>query len=410
MDIKAGEIMDKSKKLLQINTCNFGSTGSIMLNIDKKAKEAGFTTYIAYPYSEQSSKKIIDNSIIIGTAREWNIHLKLAYYSGYNGCFSWLGTYRFIKKVDSIKPDIIHLHNLHNCYINLGMLFNYIKRNNIPVVWTLHDCWAFTGQCPHFSMIKCDKWKMGCFNCPQYGEYPASRVDKTKKMYRLKKAWFTGVKNLTVVTPSHWLAELVKESFLGCYPVKVINNGINLKVYKPTQSNFRKNNNLEDKIILLGVASVWNKKKGLDIFIELAELIPEEYKIVLVGLTEEQLKALPQNILGIKGMDNPTEIAAIYTAADYFVNPSVEEAMGLVTVEALACGTPVIVSNCTAVPEAVNQKCGTVVEDYSARNFYNAIINSSKTYLSKDCIDRAKEYDMCKKYREYLDLYRDVLR
>ena len=186
-------IINKPIKILQINSLNFGSTGNIMLNISRTAQLNGYTSYLAYPKSRSNNKKRIDNKILIGNTIERNIHLRLAYYTGLNGYFSSLGTKHFLNKVDKIKPDIIHLHNLHNCYINLKMLFDYIKDRNVPVVWTLHDCWAFTGQCPYFTIVQCEKWKTGCFDCPKYKEYPSSRVDKTYKMYNLKSDWFTCV-------------------------------------------------------------------------------------------------------------------------------------------------------------------------------------------------------------------------
>ncbi|MGI6686168.1 MAG: hypothetical protein ACOX47_11995, partial [Bacillota bacterium] len=186
--------MEGLQNIIQINSVNYGSTGSIMLNISNKAREKGFNVYVAYAKSRTNMRKSLENSILIGSVLERNLHLRLAYYTGLNGCFSKLGTQRFLKQVDRIRPSLIQLHNLHNCFINLKMLFEYIKEKNIPVVWTLHDCWAFTGQCPHFTEIGCNKWKTGCSNCSQFYRYPASRVDRTREMYALKKEWFTGIK------------------------------------------------------------------------------------------------------------------------------------------------------------------------------------------------------------------------
>ncbi len=396
--------------VLHINSVNFGSTGNIMLNIASKVKEKGNMSYVAYANSRTNRKKNIQNSILIGSIIERNIHIKLAYFTGLNGCFSKKGTKKFLEVIDNdIKPDIIHLHNLHNCYINLKLLFDYIKNKNLPVVWTLHDCWAFTGQCPHFTMAKCDKWKTICFDCPQYREYPSSRVDRTREMYIKKKKWFTGVNNLTIVTPSQWLANRVKESFLKQYPIKVINNGINLNIFKPTSSNFRIKYNLTNKILLLGVANSWSQRKGLNIFIDLSKRLENNYKIVLVGLTKEQIKRLPSNIIGIQRTESNKELAEIYTAADFFINPSLEETMGLVTLESLACGTPVIVSNSTAVPEVVTNECGIVVSNYNSESFFYEIINNKKEFKKEDCIKQAKNYDMNKKYEDYLNLYDSIL-
>ncbi len=401
--------MDNQLKVLQINTCNFGSTGNIMLNISTMAEEHGYISYVAYANSRSNNKKKVENCILIGNILERNLHLKLAYYTGYNGCFSQLGTRKFLSQIDEIRPDIIHLHNLHNCYINLKMLFEYIKEKNTPVIWTLHDCWAFTGQCPHFTIANCEKWKTECYDCPQYKQYPKSRLDKTQKMYRLKKEWFTGVENLTIVTPSQWLADRVSESFLKYYPVKVINNGIDLNLFIPTPSNFRERYGLKDKIVLLGVASGWSKRKGLDIFVELSKMLSKKHTIVLVGLSTKQIKSLPDNIIGLPLIKKPKELAEIYSAADWFINPSMEETMGLVTVEALACGTPAIVSNSTAVPEIINASCGIVTKQCDAKSFYNVIADNSIAYLEEDCIKRAREYDATNTFKKYIGIYNKLI-
>lgn len=395
-------------KVLQINTCNFGSTGNIMLNISKTAQENGYISYVAYANSRTNKKKKVENSILIGSIIERNLHLKLAYYTGLNGCFSVFGTKKFLKKIDELKPDIIHLHNLHNCYINLKMLFNFIKEKSIPVVWTLHDCWAFTGQCPYFTMAKCEKWKNGCYECPQYKEYPASKVDRTQKMYRLKREWFTGVENLTIVTPSQWLADKVAESFLGDYPIKVINNGIDFSIFKPLTSDFRERYGLQNKKVLLGVASVWSKRKGLNMFVELSKMLSAKYKIVLVGLSTEQINSLPDNIIGLPPTNTPKELAKIYSVANWFINPSMEETMGLVTVEALACGTPAIVSNLTAVPEMIGPDCGIVVKKNDADGFYEAIVALRRSFLPENCLKHARKLDMNEKYKEYIDIYNKI--
>lgn len=401
--------MGNTIRVLQINSCNFGSTGNIMLNISEKADEKGYVSYVAYANSRSNKLKEVKNSILIGTRLERNMHLQLSYFTGYNGCFSVFGTKKFLEQIDNAKPVIIHLHNLHNCYINLRLLFEYIKERDIQVVWTLHDCWAFTGQCPHYIIANCDKWKSGCYDCPQYRQYPASRVDKTKKMYKFKKDWFTGVKDLTLVTPSEWLKSQVEKSFLSEYPIQVINNGIDLSVFKPIQSDFREKYDLDDKIILLGVANSWSANKGLNVFIGLSKLLEKRYKIVLVGLSIKQIEKLPESILGIQNTKNQIELAKLYSTADYFLNPSLEETMGLVTIEALACGTPVVVSNSTAVPEVVTENCGVIVNGNSIEEYYNVITNLEKDFLSSDCIEQAKKYDKEVKYEEYIKLYKQLI-
>lgn len=397
-------------KIVEINAGNFGSTGNIMLGIADIAKTAGHEVLVCFPDARDNRKKMVKNQLFIGNRLSRNLHLKCAELTGLNGYFSQLATKKFLKAVDEYKPDIIHLHNLHNCYINLPMLFNYIKKHNISVVWTLHDCWAFTGQCPYFTMAKCDKWKTGCYNCPQYRQYPASYVDRTKTMWKLKKKWFTGVQNMTIVTPSQWLADLVKESFLAEYPVKVIHNGIDLSVFQPTENDFREKYGLQNKKIILGVAFGWGERKGLDVFVELAKRLDcEQYQIVLVGTDDSVDKQLPTNIISIHRTQNQTELAEIYTAADLFVNPTREEVLGLVNVEALACGTPVITFKSGGSPECIDETCGGVVacDDVDKLEIEIMRICSDNPYSKEACLERAKAFDMNERFDEYIKLYEE---
>lgn len=395
-------------KTVLINSCNFGSTGNIMLEIAETAENGGYTAAVCYPQSRDNSRKQKEKDFIIGTRFSRNIHLMLAEITGLNGCFSYFSTMKLLKKLDKLKPDIIHLHNLHNCYINLSLLFKYIKKHNIKTVWTLHDCWAFTGHCPHFDMIGCDKWKTGCYSCPQYKEYPKSLFDNSKIMYRLKRKWFSGVKNMTIVTPSEWLASLVKESYLKYYPVKVINNGIDLNVFKPTESDFRKKYALENKYIVLGVAFGWGRRKGLDVFVELARrLDKEKYKVVLVGTDDNVDKLLPENIISIHRTQNQTELAEIYTAADVFANPTREENYPTVNMESVACGTPVVTFNTGGSPEMLDETCGAAVAKDDNDAMYNEIIRicEAKPYSLEACIKKAKGFDKNEKFGEYIRLY-----
>lgn len=379
-----------------------------MLNLSQVARQNGYKAYVAVPKARTNKPKADSNTLFISNRLERNIHVLLSICTGLNGCFSHLGTYLFLRKLKKIKPDVIHLHNLHDSYINLSMLFKFIKKHNIKTIWTLHDCWSFTGKCAYFDMVNCEKWKRNCHHCPQLHTYPISKVDKTAKMYKLKKKWFTGVKNMTIVTPSKWLADLAKESYLKDYPVMVINNGIDLSVFKPIESDFRKQYNIEDKFVLLGVASPWDKRKGLDAFIELSKRIDDTYKIVLVGLSKEQIASLPENIIGIERTSNQAELAQIYTAADVFVNPTREDNFPTVNLEALACGTPVITFNTGGSGESLDETCGRVVPCDDVEETKAAIEDICKNRLfGKDkCINRSKNYDKVKKFNEYIDLYK----
>lgn len=398
-------------RIASINSCNFGSTGNIMLQIAETAKRTGAETLVCYPRSRSNAKKQSHGDLLIGNRISRNVHLKLSQLTGLNGMFSVFSTLAFLRKVDKWQPDIIHLHNLHNCYINLPLLFRFLKRKHIAVVWTLHDCWAMTGKCPHFSMVKCERWKTGCFHCPQRKGYPEAMVDQSRLMWKLKKKWFTGVENMTIVTPSQWLANLVKQSYLKDYPVRVINNGIDLNVFKPIQSGFREKHCIPaDKPILLGVAFGWGKRKGVDVFLRLAENLGDAYQIVLVGTDESIDVQLPKNIISIHRTQKPQELAEIYSAADVFVNPTREENFPTVNMEALACGTPVITFKTGGSPEIIDESCGVVVSCDDVVALEDTIRHALQEYpfSAENCRERANQFDMRYKFAEYVQLYQEI--
>lgn len=333
------------KRLLIINEyCGHGSTGKICGEIAEKYEKDGWKVKIAFGrdnYVPDCFKKYavrITNDLDVKTAALECRVLDNA------GLANRSNTKKFLKWADDFNPDKVWLHNLHGYYINYEMLFDWIKsKPNLEVKWTLHDCWAFTGHCAYFTAIDCKKWKTHCEKCPQKYSYPKSSVkDNSYNNYKRKKSSFTGVKDLTIITPSQWLANLVKESFLREYPTKVIHNTIDTSIFKPTPSDFRKKYGLEDKIIILGVASVWEPRKGLNDFYKLATMLDDRYTIVLVGLSNKQIKGLPKNIIGLKCTNSQKDLAAIYTAADVLFNPTYEDNYPTVNLEAQACGTTVV--------------------------------------------------------------------
>lgn len=399
----------KYMKVVEINSGFRGSTGTIMLSIADLVRSYGGE---AYTFSETKPGVAPIGHQFFGTKFENLFHRGVSVFSGISGRGSKTGTKALLKQIDAIHPDILHLHNLHGWYINLPMLFDYIKKNNIRTVWTLHDCWGFTAQCSHFTVEKCEKWKTGCYSCPRYRIYPYTFVDRTDKMWQLKKSWFTGVEHMTIATPSKWLCNLVKQSFLGEYDVKVINNGINLDIFKPTESNFREKYGLQNKKIVLGVASGWNNRKGLDVFIELSKTLDKEkYQIVLVGTDGSVGTQLPDCIISIHRTQNQKELAEIYTAADVFVNPTREENFPTVNIEALACGTPVATFKTGGSPEIIDENTGIVVEYGNVSQVKNAIlcILENRRIEPDDCLRRSKKFDATHKYHEYVDLYNDLL-
>lgn len=358
------------------------------------------------------SKKWKNNPIIsghqyIGTRWENIFNRILSPLISIDGVLSVLSTGRLIRQLKCFSPDVIQFHNLHGWYLNYGMLFQYIKKNKIRTVWTLHDCWPFTGQCSHFVLSNCDKWKTGCHHCRQYKRYPQMLFDRTQFMWRKKREWFTGVDDLIIVTPSLWLKKLVEESFLGCYPVKMIHNGIDLSVFQPTESHFRKQYHCEEKHIILGVAFGWGVRKGLDVFVELSKRLNHNYQIVLVGTDDKVDESMPDNIISIHRTANQRELAEIYTAADVFVNPTREDNFPTVNMEALACGTPVVTFCTGGSPEALDDTCGVVVEQEDLEHLEMEIIRicQNHPFSEKACMQKAEQFDMFDRFEEYIRIY-----
>ena len=401
------------KKLLQINSVvNSGSTGRIAEEIGQTAMIAGWKSYIAYGRNDRHSKSEL---IKIGNDWDINLHGLQTRLFDRHGLGSKFATKVLVRQIEKIAPDIIHLHNLHGYYLNIEILFQYLKEAKIPVVWTFHDCWPITGHCSHFSFVGCEKWKTQCFSCPQKTDYPASwLIDRSEKNFNLKKKLFTSLPNVTLVPVSKWLSGILEESYLQDYPVKVIHNGINTEVFRPLAgAAFRTKHHLEDKFILLGVASIWSTRKGLKDFIALSKLLDTDYQIVLVGLTRKQMKQLPENILGIERTESVEELAEIYSAADIVLNLSYEETFGLTTVEGFACGTPGIVYNATASPELIDDSTGIIVEKGDMKGLVEAIIQikeKGKQSYTEACVNRAHRlYRKEDRYREYIELYEKLI-
>lgn len=396
-------------KVLEINSVPYGSTCRIMIGIKSAAEMQGIQIDTASGYSYHPVKDLPRNHIAIGGALGKLLHTWCARYTGYNGCFSHIATWRLLKRINKEKYDIIHLHNIHGWYLNLPMMTHYIKKNKTRVIWTLHDCWSFTGQCPHYDMIGCEKWKTHCYDCPQCREYPAVSIDRSDRMYDLKKQWFTGM-DAVLVTPSQWLASQVKQSFLKDYPVKVIHNGIDLNIFKPTMSDFRKQYNCEGKKIVLGVAMGWNTKKGLDVFIELSKRLPEDYQVVLVGGNDETDRRLPSKVISIHRTQDQHALAEIYTAADVFVNPTREDTFPTVNIEALACGTPVVTFETGGSPEIIDETCGVVIpcNDVDALEMAIYRVCEEKPISQDACVSRSKQYDAGERFDDYVQLYQEV--
>lgn len=403
--------------IAELNMTDTGSTGQIMFSIAEFARQKDIKvfTYSPYPFSKLYVKKPVEREYhhYYGTWFERRISNLLGRIFGLNGLNCFFGTLDLINSLRKNKVELVHLHNLHGYCINLPLLFGFIKKNNIKVIWTLHDCWSFTGHCPHFSMVKCDKWQNGCFNCPQCRDYPQSLIDSSRLMWKMKKRWFTGVNNMTIITPSQWLADLVKQSFLREYPVKVINNGIDLEIFRPVPSDFRDKYGIpKEKYIILGVTFGWGERKGLDVFLELANRLPQDrYQIVLVGTDEAVDKKLPDSIISIHRTQSQRELAEIYSAADLFVNPTREETYPTVNMEAIACGTPVLTFGTGGSPEIPDGTCGAVVpcDDVDALESEIHRISQDQPFSQEACLRRAEAFDKNERFGEYVVFYQEIM-
>jgi glycosyltransferase involved in cell wall biosynthesis len=334
-------------KLLLINAvCGMGSTGRICADIAEKYESNGWEVKIGYGRSFYVPATCEKWAVKIGGSLSVWLHGILTRMFDWHGSgiCSWLATRRFLKWAEEWNPDVVWLHNLHGYYINYELLFAWIKLHpKIELKWTLHDCWAFTGHCSHFLLTDCDRWKCGCWDCPETGEYPATMfLSAAKSNWERKKKAFCGVKKMTLLTPSRWLADLTRQSFLKEYPVEVIHNTIDTTIFKPTPSDWLMRNSLGDKTVVLGVASVWDRRKGLQDFLELRNLLDEKYVIVLVGLTKGQIAVLPKGVVGIARTNSAKELAEIYSAVDWFFNPTHEDNYPTVNLEAAACGCRVV--------------------------------------------------------------------
>lgn len=402
--------------LFQINTTvNVGSHGRIAEEIAETAISQGWDSYIAYG---RKMGKMQSSSNLIRIGGRWGIwwHVALTRLFDLHGLCSVRATRKLIKKIEAIKPGIIHLHNIHGYYLNYKILFGYLASTNIPVVWTLHDCWPFTGHCSYFDYIGCSKWKDECTMCPLTRDYPRSLfLDGSGRNYRVKKEKFGSIRNLTLVCVSHWLKSMTEESFLKKKNLLAIYNGIDTSCFYPYENTakVKKKYGLEGKTVLLGVANVWTEIKGLKSYIALRERLPEQFVFVLVGLNRQQIRTLPQGIIGIGKIYNPGNLAELYSCADISLNLSVQEALGMTTIEALACGTPGIVYNITGCAELVTEETGVTVEKENIEALEDAvyqIIKKGKAAYKEACRKRAMTcFNKDIQYNQYMDLYKSLL-
>lgn len=411
-------------KIIYINTVyGSGSTGKITASLYNASLSSDFEASVAYGRGRVPSKYGI-NGLLIGNRTDFCFHVMKNFFLGQSGFGSKGVTAKLISWLKEEKPDLLHLHNLHGFYVHVGMLFEYIKEYNIPVVWTLHDCWPFTGNCAFFDTVDCRKWETGCHDCPIYrSDYPYSLFkDNSKNNYLIKKKSFTGVKNLTVVTPCSWLNTLVKRSFLSEYEVITIYNGIDTSVFSNDHAisvcNYPQICALQGKKIILGVASIWEKRKGLEHMLRLSEIFNDsnDYHVVIIGLNKHQCKMIEKRhhglITAIERTEDQKELAAWYRSSYVYVNPTLQDNFPTTNIEALSCGTPVITFRTGGSPEAIGPDCGFVVdkEDFSGLcDAIKAVETISSAEARSTRISYASRFDQKRMLGEYRKLYQKII-
>lgn len=400
-------------KVLMINiVCGSGSTGRIVADMWSLLKEQGHEAKIAYGFGE-GTRVAQEDMFRFNTKSGYYRHNIAAKLTDRTGLYSARQTKRLVEYIKRYDPDVIHLHNLHGYYINYEVLFDYLAQSGKPVVWTLHDCWAFTGHCAHFAAAGCEQWKTHCSECPLLKEYPVCYLSgDVYNNFETKKKAFTSLGNMTIVTPSKWLAEFVGKSFLNEYPIRVIHNGIDLSLFKPIPTDFKKEQGFENKTMVLAVANVWSEKKGLSDVLKLSEMLGEDYQVVAVGLSEKQAESMPENIVAIQRTSSVEELAEIYSAADVFVNTSYEDTFPTVNLEALACGTPVVTYATGGSPESINDSCGLVVPCGDCEALKDAVlqVKNIRPFSSELCRCRAECFNKDEKFEEYIELYERLVK
>lgn len=392
-------------KLLQINvTANWGSTGKIAETIGLSVIAQGWESYIAYGRYANTSQS---QQIRVGSALDTYYHYGVQRVFDNEGLCSKRATKRLIAEIKKIAPDVIQLHNIHDHYLNYQILFEYLNTTTTRIVWTFHDCWAFTGHCFHFVTKNCDRWKSGCHHCPLRDEYPKTMLDRSVRNYELKKTIFTENKDLTIVACSDWMANFVRESFLKDKQILTIHNGVDLDVFAPTTNGTQ----VSETFKVLAVSSVWTQEKGLLDIYQLREILPEDVEIVMVGVSVKQQEQLPKGVVGIQRTQNVQELVQLYNEADVLINPTYADTFPTVNLEALACGTPVITYNTGGSPEAIDEKTGVVIPQGDVKALADAILRMRLYPLSSvDCRRRAEAlFNKNDRYKDYIKLYESLL-
>lgn len=404
---------------------NYGAPGRIVEQIGLLAEKNGYECFVAHSTRNENPSQL--RHYAMTTRWQEVVHALGSKFLDLHGLLSTAQTRELVERIKDYQPDIIHLHNIHGYFCNFKVLFEYLDSVDTPVVWTMHDCWPFTGRCFHFVGVDCDKWKTGCYDCKAEPGYTVSKYyDRSKELYALKKRLFSSVKNLTLVPVSDWQAAFLKDSFLKDCNVHTIHNGVDIEKFRPMNGNrLRDKHKLDGKFVILGVASPWNTRKGLDDIYRLRTMLSDEFAIVMVGLTPKQIEKLPDGIIGIARTESQQELAEYYSMADVFVNLTYLDTFPTTNLEALACGTPVVTYRTGGSPEAIcDTACekvekagaeyyptGMVVEQGNVEGIIRCIRElKSRPISAAVCRQRAEVlFDKDKCFAEYIRLYESLI-
>lgn len=358
-------------KYVQINANSWGWADAVILKKHAELQQQGADSFVIWGRGRVPKD---DHEMLLLNKGEYEASAIATRLDGKYGFHNKASTKRLLDVLDSIQPDVVHLHSLIDYYVNVEMLFNWLASSKCSVIWTLHDCWPFTGGCMYFTMAKCDRWEKGCHKpcpCPAPERFPAlnlrSRIDWC---YEQKRRLFTCIpaERMTLIAPSEWMADLVQDSFLAKYPVQVVKNTIDEEIFKPTKSDFREANSLEGKFLVIGVASGWGPRKGMDDFIRLACDLDDRFALLMVGLTKKQIAKLPNNtsarLIGVEKTNSREQLAGIYTCSDILFAPTKEDNYPTVNLEAQACGTPVITYDVGGAKETLWMQGSVAVKGY----------------------------------------------
>lgn len=397
------------QKIMQINiTCGRGSTGKLAQALYEASLQEGYSADFAY----SAYTPALPAAFPIENKLQNYLRRVLNRYFGRKQCHSNPGTRRLIRYIKQKKPDLIHLHNIQQNSVNYHKLLGFLKEVGIPVVYTLHDCWPITGGCFHFTMKACKQYQEGCTEC-SIKVHPDDITCKSRDAYESKRNLIGGNDRLYPICVSNWLRDCARASYMGSmtYLPETIYNGINTELFCPKDSNNRETFGIpKDAFVVLGVASFWNEGKGLSLFLELGERLPENAVIVLVGQGVENIQK--ENVICIARTENQEQLAMLYSTADVFVNGSIEETFGMTTAEALACGTPAVVFDSTACPEIVDADTGIVIQKNinDLISAIDTIRQRGKASYSSYCVDRVRTYfSESQMTQNYLALYRRIL-